>query len=93
MEDSGIAVTALRKILRDVNPDVTFEIIRKRTLLEMGEEFDEEFGQTNKKSTSNDPLAPLRAPNPYVDAPKDGNDLDMYDPAAIHPFFDHESPL
>ena len=31
MEDSGIAITALRKILRDVNPDITFEIIRQRT--------------------------------------------------------------
>ena len=39
MEDSGIAITALRKILRDVNPEVTFEVIRKRTLREMGEEF------------------------------------------------------
>lgn len=59
MEDSGIAITALRKILREVNPDITFENIRKRTLKEMGEEFEEEFGretyrgkQTSKNSPS-----------------------------------------
>merc|ERR1712118_490218 len=32
MEDSGIAVTALSKILRDINPDITFDLIRRRTL-------------------------------------------------------------
>ena len=60
MEDSGIAITALRKILREVNPDITFENIRKRTLKEMGEEFEEEFGretyrgeQTSKNSPCN----------------------------------------
>ena len=49
MEQSGIAVTALQKILRDVNPDINFDIIRKRTLREMGEEFEVEL---EKKGTS-----------------------------------------
>merc|ERR1712146_8234 len=44
MEDSGIAVTALSKILRDINPDITFDLIRRRTLREMGEEYEQEFG-------------------------------------------------
>ena len=48
MEQSGIAVTALQKILRDVNPDINFDIIRKRTLREMGEEFEVEFGDTTQ---------------------------------------------
>jgi hypothetical protein len=49
MEDSGIAITALRKILRDVNPEATFEMIRKRTLREMGEEFAVEFNFSQKR--------------------------------------------
>lgn len=47
MEDSGIAITALRKILKDVNGDgVTFEDIRKRTINQMSKELEAEVGRT-----------------------------------------------
>ena len=94
MEDSGIAITALRKILRDVNPEVTFEVIRKRTLREMGEEFEEEFGRDsyNKKNQSNNaPTTRESTPEAVMRNPKAA--LNNYNPADIHPYFDPTSPL
>ena len=94
MEDSGIAITALRKILRDVNPEVTFEVIRKRTLREMGEEFEEEFGRDsyNKKNQSNNtPTTREKSPEAVMRNPKAA--LSNYNPANIHPYFDPSSPL
>merc|ERR1712054_550173 len=90
----GIAITALRKILRDVNPEVTFEVIRKRTLREMGEEFEEEFGRDsyNKKNQSNNtPTTREKSPEAVMRNPKAA--LSNYNPANIHPYFDPSSPL
>ena len=58
----------IEEMNRYSNPDINFEIIRKRTLREMGEEFEEEFGRDsyNKKNQSNNaPRGPRRFPSPH----------------------------
>jgi len=93
MEDSGIAITALRKVLQDVNPDVTFDTIRKRTLREMGEEFDEEFGRGKPRDKTSPTSGTSNLAPSVPDFTKDPNSLEEYDPAMIHPYFDPNSPL
>jgi len=97
MEDSGIAITALRKILREVNPDITFEVIRQRTLREMGEEFEEEFGRKdagrNKKTSKNKSKPEKRSTYQNGEAMEDPEILKDWGPADVHPHFDPNSPL
>jgi len=92
MEDSGIAITALRKILRDVNPEATFEMIRKRTLREMGEEFAVEFNFSQKDNSSTE-TEDLQNLNPETTAMINPNGLKDFSPADLHPYFDPQAPL
>jgi len=91
MEDSGIAVTALRKILQEVNPDVTFDIIRRRTLREMGEDFDEEFRRP--PSTEEEFTRYMEEKRRQMDQLRNPGQLQQFDPAQIHPYFDPGAPL
>ena len=92
MEDSGIAITALRKILREVNPDITFENIRKRTLKEMGEEFEEEFGRETYRGKQTSKNSPSKQKK-LEPGNKEQKSSSEYSPADVHPYFDPDAPL
>ena len=92
MEDSGIAITALRKILREVNPDITFENIRKRTLKEMGEEFEEEFGRETYRGKQTSKNSPSKQKK-LEPGNKEQKQSSEYSPADVHPYFDPDAPL
>jgi len=94
MEDSGIAITALRKILRNMNPDITFEFIRSRTLSAMGEDFEEEFGSSINNKISKTSGKVNRELEQSSQAMENGKQMvEEWQPADIHPSFDSNSPL
>jgi len=93
MEDSGIAVSAMKKVIEEVNPKLTFDGIRKRCLREMGEDFAQEFGKPSETmiKETNAPINSVTSDN--FDDEEALLEAAWYDLGEIHPYFDPESPL
>jgi len=109
MEDSGIAITALIRILEEESPDITLDIIREKTLDLMSEELAQETGRRliRKRTVFTNDLNG----NPIRDVVQDDEEVVFSDPFEedanfieigteqsldskyLHPYFDPNSPL